>query len=236
MVGTRTSFAVAAFISAAAIVVVPARVEAAQPPSSAVTIPTNNSTVSGTSQLLDAGATPSASQVHYEITGGTLTDSVVATGIPTYYGWLALWNTTAVPNGTYSLQSVASYTASGTATSAPVTVTVNNPPPSTSITIPTSGAIESSANNLLFDATASPGVTQVVFNVSGSGISSFSVTATPTIYGWIGVLPGDPGGVECAIAAVSVQSVATYPGGVSGTSAPVPFTVDVYVPQSLCSL
>jgi hypothetical protein len=234
MVGTRISFALAAFISAAAIVVLPARVEAAQPPSSAVTIPPSNSTVSGNSQLLDAGASPSASQVQYEITGGTLTDSVVATGTPTYYGWLAHWNTTAVPNGTYSLQSVASYTAGVTATSAPVTVTVNNPPPSTAITIPTSGAIESSANNLLFDATASPGVTQVVFNVTGPGVS-FSVTATPTIYGWIGVLPGDPGGVECEIVAVSVQSVATYPGGVSGTSAPVPFTVDVYVPQSVCS-
>ena len=47
-------------------------------------------------------------QVKYEITGGTLNDSVIATATPTIYGWIALWNTTGVANGTYTLQSVAS--------------------------------------------------------------------------------------------------------------------------------
>jgi hypothetical protein len=65
--------------------------------------------------------------VKYELTGGTLTDQVIATATPTYYGWLAQWNTTTVPNGTYTLQSVAAYSGGVTGTSPGVTVTVANP-------------------------------------------------------------------------------------------------------------
>ena len=42
--------------------------------------------------------------VTFEVTGGSLSDQVVATATPTYVGWLAQWNTTTVPNGTYTLQ------------------------------------------------------------------------------------------------------------------------------------
>jgi hypothetical protein len=51
---------------------------------------------------------------------------VIATATPTYYGWLAQWNTTTVPNGTYTLQSVASYGGEVSGTSTPITVTVHN--------------------------------------------------------------------------------------------------------------
>ena len=78
----------------------------------AVLIPSTNATVSGTTQTLDATASMGATAVQYEITGGALTDSLIATGTPTYYGWLAQWNTTSVPNGTYQLQSVAKYSSS----------------------------------------------------------------------------------------------------------------------------
>jgi hypothetical protein len=50
---------------------------------------------------------------------------VIATGTATLYGWLAEWNTTSVPNGTYTLQSVGT-TSGGTVTSAPITITVSN--------------------------------------------------------------------------------------------------------------
>ena len=59
--------------------------------------------------MLDAGASAGVTQVQYEVTGGTLNHSVIGTATPTYYGWLAKWNTTTVPNGIYTLQSVASY-------------------------------------------------------------------------------------------------------------------------------
>ena len=153
-----------ALILAAAIGVLPIHGAGAQTPTTTVTIPTNNYTVSGTSQLLDAVASPPASQVHYEVTGGTLTDQIIATAIPTYYGWLALWNTTTVANGTYSLQSVASFSGGSSVTSASVTIIVNNPPPSTTVVFPTDGAIYNSTSSTnYFDAAASPGVTQVQF-------------------------------------------------------------------------
>ena len=71
-------------------------------------LPSNGATVSG-GQWLDAGASPGVTKVQYELTGGTLNDAVIATATPTIFGWIAGWNTTAVPNGTYTLQSVASY-------------------------------------------------------------------------------------------------------------------------------
>jgi hypothetical protein len=224
-----------ALILASAIGVLPIHDDAgALPPTTTVTIPTTNYPVSGTSQLLDAGASPSASQVHYEVTGGTLTNQIVATGTATYYGWLAQWNTTTVPNGTYSLQSVALFSSGGSVTSAPVIIIVNNPAPSISVTIPTSGATEQTTNNILFDAAASPGVANVVFNGTGEG-PPFSVTATPTIYGWIGVIPAEPGGGGCDYPLpYSVEAVATYSGGVSGTSAPVSFILDVVLPPGGC--
>ena len=48
------------------------------------------------------------------MSGGTLTNQVIATATPTIYGWLAQWNTTTVPNGTYSLESVATDTVAET--------------------------------------------------------------------------------------------------------------------------
>jgi hypothetical protein len=95
-------------------------------PTTTVTIPSNGATQSGTAALLDARASANVTSVKYELTGGTLTDKVVATATPTYYGWLAQWNTTAVPNGTYTLQSVASYGGEVSGTSAGITITVSN--------------------------------------------------------------------------------------------------------------
>jgi hypothetical protein len=79
------------------------------PPSTAVLLPSNGSTVSGAASYLDATASVGMNAVNYEITGGTMTDSVIATGTPTLYGWLGQWDTTSVPNGPYTLQSVAHY-------------------------------------------------------------------------------------------------------------------------------
>ena len=46
------------------------------------------------------------SAVQFELSGGALSDQVIATATPTIYGWLAQWDTTSVPNGAYALQSV----------------------------------------------------------------------------------------------------------------------------------
>jgi hypothetical protein len=105
---SRIAVVSTALTLAAALSVLPVEVAGAQAPSTTVIIPASGATVSGISQVLDAAASSGATLVQYEITGGTLNDSVIATATPTIYGWLAKWNTTAVPNGTYALQSLGS--------------------------------------------------------------------------------------------------------------------------------
>jgi lysophospholipase L1-like esterase len=95
------------------------------PPSTIVVLPSNGATLSG-AQYLDATTSPGVTKVQYELSGGGLTDSVIATGTPTLYGWLAAWNSTSVPNGTYTLQSVASYLGGVSGASPGVTITVAN--------------------------------------------------------------------------------------------------------------
>ena len=62
--------------------------------------------------------------VSFEISGGTLSNRVMASGTPTLYGWLAAWNTTRVANGIYTLRSVASFGNGESGTSPGVTITV----------------------------------------------------------------------------------------------------------------
>lgn len=98
------------------------------PPTTKVTIPSGPTTLKG-SAILDAVASDSAdgvNNVEFHISGGSISDTRIAFATPTYYGWLARWDTTTVPNGTYSLQSVAYDYTGNSAKSTPVTVTVSN--------------------------------------------------------------------------------------------------------------
>jgi hypothetical protein len=192
-----------------------------------VLIPSGGASVSGTKVLLDASASSAAgiASITFEVSGNGLSDQVVATGTPTYYGYLAQWNTTTVPNGTYDLQSVATDTVAETTTSAAVSVTVDN---STTVIVPVNGATLDDAQGYVLDAVASPGATSVTF--LGDGNAAF--TATPTIYGWIYVSPPNPCIVPSLCVPVSlpstIQSEATYPGGVTVTSPAVNVTVIIY--------
>ena len=82
--------------------------------------------------MLDSSAIPgvTVSGVQFELSGGSLSDQVVATATLTPYGWIAEWGTTTVLNGTYTLQSVATATADAsstiTVTSPGISVTVSN--------------------------------------------------------------------------------------------------------------
>ena len=88
---------------------------------------------------------------------------MLCTATPTYYGWLCSWNTTTVPNGSYVLVSEA-FGAGGSAFSSGVSITVNNPPPTTSVLIPSNGATLSGSTTL--DASAS-NATSVEFRLFG---------------------------------------------------------------------
>ena len=146
---------------------------------------------------------------------------MIGTATPTIYGYLAQWNTTAVPNGTYSLQSVATDTVAETTTSSPITVTVDNPAPTTTVLIPSNGATLSGTAALL-DASASANVTSVKYELTGGTLTDQVVaTATATYYGWLGQWNTTtvPNGTY------TLQSVAAYSGGVTGTSPGVTVTV-----------
>ena len=117
-------------------------------------------------------------------------------------------------------------------TSSRVSINVNNASPSTTVLIPSSGSTVDSAKQDVFDASASPGVNQVSFYITGD-CGGATLTAIPTIFGWIAVVPVSSAGGTPVDFNCYVSSDASYSGGVSGTSANVPFTYIVYVTRPL---
>jgi subtilase family serine protease len=159
-------------------------VTAIPPPTTAVLVPSNGATLSG-STYLDASAS-NATSVEFLLFGGTYGYSapVVCTATATFYGWLCEWNTTTVPDGSYILVSEAFNTAGSTYSSG-VSMTVDNPLPATSVLIPQNDATLSASTYL--DASAS-NATSVEFLLFGGtyGYSAPVVcTATATFYGWL---------------------------------------------------
>ena len=194
-----------------------------QAPSTAVLIPSNGAVKSGTGAVLDASASSNVTSVKFEMSGGSQSDQVVATATPTIYGWLAQWDTTSVPNGTYNLQSVAAYAGAVSGTSSPVSITIDNAAPSTSVLIPSNG-VDQSGTGAVLDASASSNVASVRFVLSGGSLSSSETIAQGTLteYGWL----AEWNTTSVPDATYTVESVASYAGGVSGTSAPISMTVD----------
>src|SRR6185437_12090510 len=106
-------------------------------PSTSVLIPSKGTSLSGSTSL-DASAT-NATSVSFVLFGGNygFNAPVVCTATPTLFGWLCTWNTATVPNGSYTLVSMATNPA-GVAFSSGVALAVNNL--STSVLVPSGGA------------------------------------------------------------------------------------------------
>jgi chitinase len=87
--------------------------------------PTNGAVVSGT-QTLDATATDNVAvtKIEFQFTGATNHGTVTAR--QTLVGWLGLWNTIRLADGSYTVVSVARNAAGNVAHSRPVTVVVKN--------------------------------------------------------------------------------------------------------------
>ena len=170
----------------AAIGTLPVRVAGAQPPSTEILVPSNGAEISGTKVVLDASASARTTKVQFELTGFSLSDSVIATAVQTAYGWIAQWNSTTVADGgPYTLQSVA--TEGGSTTTSPsVSIFVDNTP---ILAVPST----SSGTQVGLDVLPAVGVTGVVFSLFGAGCPSDNygndptcvLTATPTNYGWL---------------------------------------------------
>ena len=191
-------------------------------PATSVGLPATGSTLAG-SQYLDASASDPAgvTNVTFQLTGGSFNNTPIGTGTLTIYGWLAGWNTTTVPNGTYTLQSVATNAAGAIDYSPPITITVANGP-TTSVLLPASGS--TLAGTQFLDASASDpaGVTNVTFRLTGGSFNNTPIgTGALTVYGWLAAwnTTAVPNGTY------TLQSVATDTTNLSTTSAGVSVTV-----------
>jgi hypothetical protein len=96
-------------------------------PTTSVVIPSNGATVAGTTPL-DASASDdvSVSKVEFHLTGGSYHDTLIGVATQTQYGWIYNWDTTAVPNGGYTLNSIAVDPAGNIGRSAGVNIIVAN--------------------------------------------------------------------------------------------------------------
>jgi lysophospholipase L1-like esterase len=197
----------------------------ALPPTTSVIIPSSSgSTLSGNA-LLDATASGGGggNEVQFALTGGSLNQTIVGTAAPTIYGYLSQLNTTTVPNGSYTLQSVATDSVGNTTFSSGVQVTIANAPPTTSVIIPSSSGSTLSGTALL-DATATDagGVAKVQFALTGGSLNQTIVgTAVPTIYGYLYQLNT----TTVSNGSYTLQSVASDAGGNSGFSSGVQVTI-----------
>ena len=98
------------------------------PPRTRVLSPSNGASISGQVVGLDASESDSfgVTKVEFRLTGGSLHDVLIGTASQTYFGWFTLWNSTTVPNGTYTLTSDAFDTFGHKGVSTAVSVTVAN--------------------------------------------------------------------------------------------------------------
>jgi hypothetical protein len=202
----------------------------------AVILPASGTALSGTSAILDATASASAGvdSVQFVLTGGSYNQSVIGMATPTLYGYIFVWNTTGVPGGTYTLQSLVTDDDGNTAYSSGVSITVDNPPPTTSVLVPSNGASLSGTAATL-DASAS-NATSVKFLLFG-GIYGYAApvvcTATLSYYGWLCSWNTTtvPDGSYALVSEASGPGGSAYSSGVSITVDNPP-TTSVLVPSN----
>ncbi len=197
------------------------------PPATQVLLPSGGATVrSGTWLDASASSAVGVSSVTFLLSGGGLSDKVIATAQPTIDGWIGGFDFSTVTNGTYTLQSEAVDALGASTLSAPVTVTVDNLPLATAVLLPSAGSTLTLGSTEVMDASASgpAPVTGVRFELTpaAGGTPTVVATATLTAYGWIAYVPSS---IPLSGRSFELQSVATQSGGTTATSPPVAVTV-----------
>jgi Bacterial Ig domain len=159
------------------------------PPTTTVLVPATGTALKGTAAVLDASAADnvSVSTTQFVITGGSYNKTAIGTATLTAYGYVLLWNTTGVPNGSYTLQSLATDEAGNSTYSTGKTITVDNTPPTTSVLVPATGTtLNGTAAVLDASAADNVSVSTVQFVVTGGSYNKTAIgTATLTAYGYV---------------------------------------------------
>jgi Right handed beta helix region/Bacterial Ig domain len=196
-------------------------------PGTYIALPSSGTYLNGTQYLDGVPVDDSGiSSLQFEITGGTLTDDVIATGSISLFGYLAAWNTSTVPDGTYELQTVVCNTAGNCSTSQGTTIKVDNTAPTTSVLVPSGGASVSGTAVVLDASATDPGgfpMASVQFELTGGSLSdSVIATGTPTLYGYL----TEWNSTSVPDGTYTLQSLAHDPVGMVGTSPGITVTVD----------
>ena len=149
------------------------------PPTTSITYPNNNATVSGTVSVT-ASATDNVgvTRVEFYING-------VLQATDTASPYLFSWNTASLAAGTYTISSKAYDAAGNGGTSANVTVTIaanDTTPPAASLTSPVNNATVSGTVSVTANASDNVGVTKVEFYRDGTLMSASNVA--PFSYSW----------------------------------------------------
>lgn len=96
-------------------------------PTTSVVSPANNSALSGTVNLVaSASDDVTVTSVQFHLTGGSFNDAVIGTATPTRFGWILSWDTKSLPDGAYTLTSVATDGAGNVGRSTGTAITVAN--------------------------------------------------------------------------------------------------------------
>ena len=184
------------------------------PPTVSITSPASGATVSGTITVAaTASDNVAVASVQFQVDGSNLGAAVTAAP------YSQSLNTTTLANGKHSLTAVAADTSGNKATSAAVSITVNNTsttPVTVSITSPASGATVSGTISVTATATAAAGVSSVQFLLDGATLGSAS-TSSPYSVSWATTTASD--------GSHTLAAKATDKSGNSATSANV--TVNV---------
>jgi hypothetical protein len=210
-------------------------------PSTSVLVPTTGTAVRGTTTL-DASASSAAGvhTVQYAITGGSYNKTVIGTATASIYGYYYSWNTTTVPDGSYSLQSLVTDNAGGSVFSTPITVLVDNDAPTTAVLVPTTGTGLKGTSTLDASASDDVSVASVKFAITGGSYNKTVIgTATASIYGyyysWNTTAVPD-GTYTLQSVATDVGGNTTYSTGITVYVDNVPPTTAVLVPANNASL
>jgi len=148
------------------------------PPTVSITAPAAGATVAGP-VTVSASATDNVGVVgvQFKLDGANLGAEVTAAP------YSVLWTSTLATSGAHSLTAVARDAAGNTSTSAAVSVTVDNAPPTVSLTAPSAGATVAGPVTVSASAVDNVGVLGVQFKLDGANLGA-EVTVAPYTLSW----------------------------------------------------